>query len=876
MLELLSRPIQPLAGLAHRRKAGRVHIAVTCRLLVLRKIMKHKKLRKVILIALLGVIACCGAVLGTVFAVLHSPSLVNRLAHAFGYEVGARTISFSPNLSGTISDLSIKSLGGDGLTLLASKVTAKNSLDMVLRGEVDSLVLQNPKLTFRIGKSKGGAIDLSFLGKLPDVRLLDIQNAEVLLTFEGQQQQVQLTKINLTIKRLSPKAGGNLAFQTNFAFVTGGEAAVTANGKIKGSIQLTGVYPKPYGKGTIELAIDSGEYTSGNQTISLGGLTLATDMVYDQRTETFAITTLRGESKNFGTIEGMGKVALRDEMPWSANISVASIDFAQVFGVIKPFLPEEYRTWTMQGKGAVETRLDGTYPGDRPSFNGSVTFSFSQSGFSSPDSSKAAQGVSGKIILKLQYAAPDKLAFNIRSEQHDGEYLWGKYYTNLAGQKVSLATDGTLLLGGDRHFDLNGSLDILQTGDYSFSAGGKKSGWVIQLTATNVSHERIIETLLKQYLKDSAPDLANLSVTGTSSLETVMRHDGPATVVAGTYRMAGTTLNAPDMPLAIQEITADLPFDLVYPPSAKRTPLSRTPGLIRFRTIQRNGITIDNLQIPILITQNMLEVPAPVIVPFFGGHIRLYGMQIDDVLSPIRSHFGVTVESVDLGRMTGRLMETEYPGVINADLGMMRYENDRVASEGRAVIHVFGGEVEATKFFVENVALPSRKMGADIAFRNIDLEEVTRKIAVGKMTGIIQGSLRDLVLEYGQPASFRLEVESIEARGIAQRISMDAIQSISILGTGAGSALNRGITQFFREYPYSKIGFRCALNNDHFSVNGTIHEGGKEYLVRRGFLRGVDVVNQNPDNVISFRDMQERIKRISRRPGAEPAGIELK
>ena len=59
-------------------------------------------------------------------------------------------------------------------------------------------------------------------------------------------------------------------------------------------------------------------------------------------------------------------------------------------------------------------------------------------------------------------------------------------------------------------------------------------------------------------------------------------------------------------------------------------------------------------------------------------------------------------------------------------------------------------------------------------------------------------------------------------------------------------------------------------------VNGTIHEGGKEYLVRRGFLRGVDVVNQNPDNVISFRDMQERIKRISRRPGAEPAGIELK
>jgi hypothetical protein len=206
----------------------------------------------------------------------------------------------------------------------------------------------------------------------------------------------------------------------------------------------------------------------------------------------------------------------------------------------------------------------------------------------------------------------------------------------------------------------------------------------------------------------------------------------------------------------------------------------------------------------------------------------------------------------------------------------MRFENNRIASEGRAVIHIFGGDIEATNFFAENITASSRRFGGDITFRNINLEEVTRKIAIGKMTGIIQGSLKNLVVEYGQPASFTLEVESVEARGIAQRISMDAIQNISILGTGAGSALNRGIAQFFKEYPYSKIGFRCVLNNDQFSVNGTIHEDGTEYLVRRGFLRGVDVVNQNPHNVISFRDMEERTERIFRSPQAEPVGVEFK
>jgi len=118
-----------------------------------------------------------------------------------------------------------------------------------------------------------------------------------------------------------------------------------------------------------------------------------------------------------------------------------------------------------------------------------------------------------------------------------------------------------------------------------------------------------------------------------------------------------------------------------------------------------------------------------------------------------------------------------------------------------------------------------------------------------------------------------LEVESVARRGVEQSISMDAIQSISILGTGVDSALNRGITQFFKEYPYSKIGLRCVLKNDQFSVNGTIHDGGKEYLVRRGLLRGVDVINQNPNNVISFRDMEERIKRIYRTPQVEPGGI---
>ncbi|MBW2668620.1 MAG: hypothetical protein JRD87_01810, partial [Deltaproteobacteria bacterium] len=72
---------------------------------------------------------------------------------------------------------------------------------------------------------------------------------------------------------------------------------------------------------------------------------------------------------------------------------------------------------------------------------------------------------------------------------------------------------------------------------------------------------------------------------------------------------------------------------------------------------------------------------------------------------------------------------------------------------------------------------------------------------------------------------------------------------------------------FFKKFPYEKIGIRAYLENDVFTINGTIGEGGIEYLVKRGSFSGVNVVNQNPDNRVSFKDMVKRIKRITHKGG---------
>jgi hypothetical protein len=820
--------------------------------------------------AWLGVLAGCGLLVGGLAADLH----VFPFWHPLHSELHSPAASLSPHLSNLLSGASLKGPGVVGLTRLASSATAKGALDVILRGEIDGLVLQNLKLAFRIGKGTGATPDLSFFANLPSIRQLDIQDAEVLFTFEEPPDQVRLSQVRLTVRDYTPRAGGRVGFGTKFDWVRKDRGGLSAHGEIRGDLRLTGVDSGPSATGNIECVVEGGGFTSGDHAVALVPLTFSAEFSYDQQTETFAITRLRGESKSFGVIQGTARAVLRGEMPWSATVSATSFEVAQALGLLKPFLPEAYRAWTFQGAGAAETQVQGTLANALSSLRSATTVSLSQGGFSSPDGTKAAQGVSGTLALTVAYDPPEgRLVFNLRAEHRDGEYLWGAYYNNLAGRRGSLATNGSVSIGGDGRFELKGVLDVLQTGDYSFTASGLRSDWTAQVKAVDVSHGRIVETLLKEYLKGLSPRLASLSLSGSSSLEATIRQSGEATAISGTYRMGATRLTAPDLPLSIQEIAGNVPFDLEYPSSGQRSSRAGQPGFIRFREVQRKRLSVDDLQIPLVISQNRVEVPEPISVPFFGGHIRLYGVQINDALFPTQYRFGVSIASVDLGRMSRRLTGIEYPGTINADLGMMRYENNRIASEGKAVVGIFGGEIEATNLFAENLASAGRKFGGDIAFKNINLEELTRKVAIGKMTGVIRGSLRNFVMEYGEPASFVLEIQSVETRGVPQSISMDAIQSISILGTGVDSALNRGITQFFKEYPYSQIGLRCVLKNDQFSVNGTIHDGGKEYLVRRGFLRGVDVVNQNPQNVISFRDMEERVKRISRTPQVEPGGI---
>ena len=130
---------------------------------------------------------------------------------------------------------------------------------------------------------------------------------------------------------------------------------------------------------------------------------------------------------------------------------------------------------------------------------------------------------------------------------------------------------------------------------------------------------------------------------------------------------------------------------------------------------------------------------------------------------------------------------------------------------------------------------------------------------------MLEGYIHNLKIAYGQPVSFDALFQTVKKKGITQKINVKAVDNIAQLG-GSGSSfqgLGKLVTVFFKEFPYEQIGIRCTLKNDVFTIRGTVISDHTEYLVKRKGLTGINVINRNPNNNISFKDMIRRLRRIT-------------
>jgi hypothetical protein len=202
-------------------------------------------------------------------------------------------------------------------------------------------------------------------------------------------------------------------------------------------------------------------------------------------------------------------------------------------------------------------------------------------------------------------------------------------------------------------------------------------------------------------------------------------------------------------------------------------------------------------------------------------------------------------------------------GVFSADFPSVEVGSDKIVMHGEAKGKLFSGSVTLRNLRLERPFSRRRAIVLDASFAGLDLEQMTDALPFGRVTGLVRGEVEGLALSYGQPESFRFELESVKKRGVRQTFSLKAVDSLTILSQGEGAVPSQSFfLRFIPAFPYEKIGIQCSLRNDVFRLGGLIKEDGVEYLVRRARPFGIDIINRDPSKMISFKDMVSRLKRI--------------
>jgi hypothetical protein len=525
---------------------------------------------------------------------------------------------------------------------------------------------------------------------------------------------------------------------------------------------------------------------------------------------------------------------------------------------------QTWNGWSPTGAIDISARLEPTEHGSRIA----ATVTLGQIGFTSPAGDVMGQNLAGGVELEALLIPQPRIKTDLILNR--GEGLWGTVYVDFAKNPLNLHAGGTRV-GPEEFRDLILNGGFADFGRLSIEGNVRHAGgrWHHQghLAVNDARLGSIFRTFVKDPLAASIRDLAGLEMDGTAELDLSFSGSGNAADLAGRLRLHAGEVRRGEEPLLLSGLDIDLPiaYSLGAPNPGFPKPTDASKwGRLRLKKLRMSGQELGPLEMPALLVPNRLYLEGAIDTSLLGAKLSLRRIQVDEPLSPgFRINMAAQLDGLDLARVAGEssLLEGHLGGLLDP----VAIGRDHMTATGTLTGDLFGGRLDIRNVMVEHPTSPGREIGADVTVERIDLKRLSEALGVGRITGRLSGSIEGLRIAYGQPVAFHLKMASVPVKGVTQSVSLKAVNSISLVSTGSalsGMGLSL-MTTFFKEFPYEKIGFECGLKNDVFTVRGLVHEGGIEYLVKRRFFTGIDVINRNPENRIGFSDMVERAKRVT-------------
>jgi len=487
--------------------------------------------------------------------------------------------------------------------------------------------------------------------------------------------------------------------------------------------------------------------------------------------------------------------------------------------------------------------------------------------FSSPDSAKAGENIKLSGPFEIAWL-PGKAAINLNGNwrAEAGEILWGKFFAELKSRAPALEVNTEYLPDNDRlvchHCKLNlaniGAIDLIGSVEHLTGAPVVR----LQAESKNFLPGGFFDFALRESFNRQYPLLDKVALQGQMAFQ--LKLDGALDALAaeGDCTLRNGAIRTKDMAWQIGPITLDLPFQVRFPAAQPQPNGNVRRGTLSIEKLSLGRQSFGPVTTAVSLANNALQLYQPLHAAVFGGEVEVANLSWPDIISaPQRVSFSGDVKRLQLQQLTEALSWHPFTGTLTGSIPQVQSEENLLRTSGEIQAQVFGGRARIGKLEIENPfsSLPSIKL--DASLDGIELEQLSKTFEFGRISGILEGSINDLVITDNQPAQFSAEFHSVD-RGTEQRISVEALDKITVLSSGENaSSLYGGLAGFFDSFRYSKLGFKADLKNDRLTLRGVETRGDQEFLVVGSFLPPtVNIISHT--QVIAFSELLRRLQSI--------------
>ncbi len=250
-------------------------------------------------------------------------------------------------------------------------------------------------------------------------------------------------------------------------------------------------------------------------------------------------------------------------------------------------------------------------------------------------------------------------------------------------------------------------------------------------------------------------------------------------------------------------------------------------------------------------------------VPIIDGALVVDRLDIQDLGEPEQQIlFDGIIEPMSMSALSQALDWQPLSGKLSGMIPGLTYRQGQFNIDGVLLVRMFDGDILIRQLRLQDLFGVYPQLQADIELRSLDLQTLTETFSFGRITGRLNGYVRDLRLEAWQPVAFDARFYTPEGDESRRRISQRAVDNISNLGgAGLSGSLARSFLGMFEEFRYKRIGIGCRLDNETCEMVGAGEAKQGYYLVEGSGVPRIDIIGYN--RTADWSRLVEQLKQIT-------------